>query len=191
MNFGLSTPVELTTRLTRAEVIDRLTRSVDEPGWLYSFFGAFGLVGRVGQDGCWFENGSFLRRVARRLRLRYEDAADGTVLRGAFVFPAIHLIPLMIFFSISGLIGLLALMQLFSHRGGDWRVVLLTFGVPLAGLAVIRFNLWMARGPERELVETLTEILKGASHWVDGVNPFEGEIVIRPKVGEPRVGSGR
>ncbi len=188
MDFGLRTPVELRTRLTRTEVIDRLKRSVDEPSWWATMWGGSGMVGRVGPDRCWFENGSFRQRVARQLRLRFVDGPDGTVLRGEFVVPAIQLVPLIVFFGISGCMGLLALVHLLFGTGGDWRVLLLALAIPLGAFGILKFNLWMASRREAELVETIEELLKGPSRWVAGCDPFgEGEMVIRPKVREPRV----
>jgi len=193
MNLGLRTPVELKTTLSRAEVIDRLSRSIDEPGWYFGWLGAFGTVGRVGTEHCWFENGSFFRRNNRRLTLNFRDAEGGTLLEGAFAIPRFQLFPL---FGVFGIVLFICAVSLigFASTPARWSVsgLLLSIspgGIILFAFLILKFNLWIGRRNESELLEFLEEVLKVPPRWGrDGAaGPVPGGIVIRPKVREPRV----
>jgi hypothetical protein len=178
MLLEMRTPVTIQTSLSRAEVIDRLTRSVEPPGPMFPFFGPLGLVGRTGPEHCWFENGSFFRKTNRRLTLRYQDALGGTILHGDFAFPTLQLIPII------AVIGVGTLMCLFFGIGivkslvaigpplNLWRFT--PFAVLFTGLLMLKFTLGRLDGSERELVDLLHGILKGPA-------ASTGEILIRPR----------
>jgi hypothetical protein len=191
MKLGLATPVELKTNLSRPEVISRLKGAIDEPGAFFPWFGPFGLVGRVGPDRCWFANGSFFRRNNRILRLKYDDADAGTVLRGAFEIPVLQQIPLWFLLGIGTLMSVLFVFRFATDaRQWNWHGLLYSLfpiGFTLLGFAMLKFNLWLSRGSELELIELLEEILKAPATW--GKDGKEGAVpsglVIRPKARQP------
>lgn len=184
MLLELRTPVRIETELSRAEVIARLTRSVEPPSFLFPLFGTSELVGVASSDRCWFENGSFYRRNKnRRLTLRYRDGTHGTILEGAFGLKTVQLISLIVGFSVAVLMCFLFtidLVQGFSTPGPSlplWKLA--PFGMLVAGFVIARVNLSALQRSEAELVEMLQEILKGPPGRRGGVEPTE--VVIRPR----------
>jgi len=193
MNLGLTTPVELKTNLSRAEAIDRLKRSVDQPRWFSFVLGGFGIVGVIGTDVCWFEDGGGMRRNNRRLVLNFRDLEGGTLLEGAFLFPRFRILPLLLFFIIALFMGAVSLFA-FLSAPANWALhslftSLLPCGIPLFGFLILKFNLWMGRGSEQMLLESLEQILRSPATWgKDGKEgPVPSGLMIRPKVRQPRV----
>lgn len=180
----LRTPVAVETNLSRAEVIDRLTRSIEPPGFMFPLFGPLGLVGRTGAESCWFESGSFFRKANRRLTLRYFDGAKGTTLRGEFALPTLQLIPIFAILAVGTLMCLLFTIEIIKSLGGHgeplsvWQLT--PYAFMIAGFFMLKFNLWFLRGSEKELLETIQDILKGPPS--SSVEPWpQEEIVIRPR----------
>jgi hypothetical protein len=66
-------------------------------------------------------------------------------------------------------------------HGGPLSVWQLTpYAFMIAGFFMLKFNLWFLRGSEKELLETIQDILKGPPS--SSVEPWpQEEIVIRPR----------
>ena len=185
MLIELRTPVAIQTNLSRAEVIDRLARSIASPGYMFPLFGPFGIVGRTGPEHCWIESGSFFRRTNRRLTLRYQDGAAGTILRGQFAVPTLQLIPIVAVFGMGTLMCLRFTVQILKSFLGDGTTLTLWEFTPFvflfAAYLMLKFNLWLARRSENRLIETIQDLLKGPPASTGDTWSPHSEIVIRPR----------
>ncbi len=185
MFIELRTPVSIQTNLTRPEVIDRLTRSIEPPGYMFPIFGPLGTVGRTGPEQCWFESGSFFRRTNRRLTLTYHDGSTGTVLQGQFALPTLQLIPIFTVFGVGSLMcfffGIGILESLFGAGPPLTLWQFTPFGMLFAAFLMLKFNLWLARRSEDELLEALQDVLKGSAASTERSWSPHSEIVIRPR----------
>jgi hypothetical protein len=180
MFLGLRTPVRIETALPIGEVAERLRRSIEAPSILHSIFGYDGICGRVNPDRCWLENRALFQRANRRLTLCYEDHPNGTVLTGSFFLPPIQAFPLGFFLLLCSVFCAISANHFFHEWTATGRVnwfALLPFGLPVVALCILKLNLWMGRGREQEILDTLQEIFAPVA--IRRLNV--GEVVIRPR----------
>jgi len=149
-------PVEVVSKLDRAEVVRRLQAGVDSE---WTFGGGKGVVGRVGDDG-----------FRLRLRIGYRNSfqtfmfgavqADGRGARivartGMHPFAAVFMTLWLSVIALASAIGVTGLVLAEPGQTAPWFVILVPVGMLAFGIALVGIGRWIARSERARLVEFL------------------------------------
>jgi len=149
-------PVELVSKLDRAEVVRRLQGAVDSE---WTFGGGKGVVGKVDEHG-----------FRLRLRIGYRNSfqtfmfgaaqADGRGTRivartGMHPFAAVFMTLWLSVIALASAIGVAGLAQAEPGETAPWFVILVPVGMLAFGIALVGIGRWIARNERARLVEFL------------------------------------
>lgn len=150
------TPVEMVSRLDRADVLRRLQAGVDSE---WTFGGGKGVVGRVGDDG-----------FRLRLRLGYRNSfqtfmfgtlrADGRGTRiaartGVHPFTAVFMTLWLSVVAVAATIGVAGLFQPQPDAASQGLILLVPVAMFAFGIALVGIGRWVARNERARLIAFL------------------------------------
>jgi len=152
-------PVEVVTKLDRAEFLRRLQAGVDSE---WTFGGGKSVVGKVDDDG-----------FRLRLRIEYRNSfqtfmfgavqADGRGARivartGMHPFAAVFMTLWLSVIALASATGVAGLAQAEPGETAPWFVILVPVGMLAFGIALVGIGRWIARNERARLVEFLERI---------------------------------